>query len=65
MYRHTFLNLVPTGQISFRRFQLSKDQSPSWTTSSKALCQIDLRANDRIEDMENYLQVCGEHFYHP
>ena len=59
MNRNTFLGLVPTGCITYKRFQLSQHQFPQWNKSRKPLCHMHLRTTDKIEDIEKVLQVCA------
>ena len=49
--------LVPKGVITYRRFGLTANLVPNWSTSQKSLCKIHLVKNSTIEDMHGLLQV--------
>jgi hypothetical protein len=52
-----FNNLVPTGVITFRRFQLPDMLQPRWSDLTTGLCDLHLTTGKKIEDIDSVLQV--------
>jgi hypothetical protein len=48
---------VPNGVITFRRFSLSNDKRPNWSTLRELLSDMHLTTGEKIEDVKNVLQV--------
>jgi poly(ADP-ribose) glycohydrolase len=48
---------MPNGVISFRRYELSDNSCPKWSSSRQDLCNIHLTTGKRIEDVNCVLQV--------
>jgi hypothetical protein len=48
---------VPTGVITFQRFQLPDTHCPKWADSNIGLCDLHLTTGKKIEDIHNVLQV--------
>lgn len=48
---------MPTGVLSFRRYQLPDSRRPKWTESTEPLCKVHITKNKIIEDVSGLLQV--------
>ena len=48
---------MPTGVLTFRRYQLPTSCMPKWSESTEPLCQVHITKNRTIEDMNGLLQV--------
>ena len=48
---------VPTGVMTFRRYQLPDTCRPKWSESNEPLCPIHITKNKTIEDLDGFLQV--------
>lgn len=51
------IDLVPTGVLTYRRYQLPESRLPKWNDSNEPVCQIHISKNKTIEDMDGLLQV--------
>lgn len=51
------MNVVPTGVLTYRRYQLPESCLPKWNESNEPLCKIHVSKNKTIEDMDGLLQV--------
>ena len=51
-----FFNLVPTGVITIQRSALPNNLLPRWPDSTAGLCDLNLTANKKIEDIHAEIQ---------
>lgn len=49
--------LVPTGVITFQRYVLTQERLPKWKDSKTRVCDLHLTTAQKIEDINNVLQV--------